>query len=85
MTILNNIDPMDDRSFWSDDLDEDFDQLSADITAFEVDVGHRDTDAVLKVVKQVLSRAKNLETLTLEQLGPDSVDFSRVFASMSSG
>ncbi|KEQ68236.1 hypothetical protein M436DRAFT_68302 [Aureobasidium namibiae CBS 147.97] len=54
---------------WDDDLDEDIDRLSANLTAFDVDIHRHRSDAVLKSVKQVLLQAKDLNILTLQGAG----------------
>jgi hypothetical protein len=58
-----------DKKLWDDSLDEDINRLSANLVAFDVDVHFHDSEAVLKSVKQVVARAKNLDVFTLERSG----------------
>lgn len=54
---------------WDDDLDEDIDRLSANLTAFDVDIHRHRSDAVLESVKQVLLQAKDLNILAFQRAG----------------
>jgi hypothetical protein len=53
-----------DKKLWDDSLDEEINRLSANLIAFDVDVHCHDSEAVLKSVKQVVARAKNLDVFT---------------------
>jgi hypothetical protein len=52
---------------WTDDLDDDVNRLSASLVAFDVDVQTFDPDIALKLVKQVVSQAKNPNTLSFQR------------------
>lgn len=80
-----NPEHVDNAGLWSDDLDKDIDRLSPNMSAFDVDITCHGTDAVLKSVKQVLSRAMNLNILTVQQIGPPlSFDFAELSSSVVS-
>jgi hypothetical protein len=76
-----------DRKLWNDNLNKDIERLSANLTAFEVDILDHKPEDSLKSVKQVLVRASDLDVFMFQRGGKilydDLVEISDSIASSS--